>query len=95
VHQLVVLGQKLELPDGFSERSRLECYTVFGPETPTPQIQTRVLRREKDPLLRALMVEPDFTDSELAFGGEMAMRAGIAFSLGDERERDDSRWKHP
>ena len=29
-------------------------------------------------------VEPDFTDSELAFGGEMAISAGKAFSLGDE-----------
>lgn len=44
---------------------------------------TRVLRREKDSVLRAQMVEPDFTDAELDFGS-MAMRAGTAFSLGDE-----------
>jgi hypothetical protein len=86
VHQHVVLEQRLELSPGFSDKSRLECYTVFAPNTPAPQIQTRVLRREKDPVLRALMVEPDFTDSQISFGGEMAMQAGKAFSLGDEAE---------
>jgi hypothetical protein len=82
VHQHVVIQQRLELPEGFSSKSRLECYTVFAPETPTPQINTRVLRREKDATMRALMVEPDFTDSEISFG-EMAMHAGKAFNLGD------------
>lgn len=82
VHQHVVLEQRLQLPEGFSEKSRLECYTVFAPETPSPQTKTRVLRRESDPLARALMVEPDFTDAEIAFGAEMKMRAGTAFSLG-------------
>jgi hypothetical protein len=43
-----------------------------------------VLRRETNPALRAQMVEPDFTDSEIAFNGGMAMRAGTAFSLGEE-----------
>jgi hypothetical protein len=41
--------------------------------------------REKDATLRALMVEPDFTDSEISFG-EMAMHAGRAFSLGDDAD---------
>jgi hypothetical protein len=44
VHQHVVIQQRLELPEGFSSKSRLECYTVFAAETPTPQISTRVLR---------------------------------------------------
>jgi hypothetical protein len=91
VHQHVVIEQRLELPEGFSSQSRLECYTVFAPETVAPQIQTRVLRREKDAALRAWMVEPDFTDAEIAFGGEMAMRAGRAFSLGDETDEEQAR----
>lgn len=86
LHQHVVLEQRLELPRGFSEKSRLECYTVFAEETAWPQITTRVLRGETNPVLRALMVEPDFTDSELPFGGVMAMRAGKAFSLGEDTE---------
>ncbi|MCL4789334.1 MAG: hypothetical protein KJ070_21485 [Verrucomicrobia bacterium] len=86
VHQHVVLEQKLELPEDFSDNSRLECYTVFDAATPWPQMTTRVLRREKDPLVRAQMVEPDFMDSEIAFGGGMGMRTGKAFSWGDETE---------
>ena len=84
-HQHVVLEQRLELPAGFSDRSRVECYTEFAPNTPWPQIETRVLRREKDPVLRAQMVEPDFTDSRISFG-EMSMGSGIAFTLGDATE---------
>jgi hypothetical protein len=37
VHQHVVLEQKLELPEGFSDRSRLECYT--------PSIRPRLGRK--------------------------------------------------
>jgi hypothetical protein len=85
LHQHVVLEQRLRLPDNFSDRSRLECYTEFASDTPLPRITSRLLRREKDPLLRAQMVEPDFTDSELDFG-EMAMGAGTAFTLGDTAE---------
>jgi hypothetical protein len=81
----VVLEQKLELPEGFSDRSRLECYTAFDQATAWPQITTRVLQREKDPVMRAQMLEPDFTDAELDFGS-MAMRAGTAFALGEEAE---------
>jgi len=84
-HQHVVLEQRLQLPEGFSDKSRLELYTEFAPNTPLPRIDTRVLRREKDPLVRAQMVEPDFTDSALDFG-EMAMRNGTAFALGDAAE---------
>ncbi len=87
VHQHAVIEQSLELPEGFSDKSRLECYTAFDPATPWPQVTTRVLRREEDPVLRAQMVEPDFTDSELTFASGMAMRAGTAFSLGEEAER--------
>ncbi|MCL4790254.1 MAG: hypothetical protein KJ070_26310 [Verrucomicrobia bacterium] len=86
VHQHVVLEQRLELPEGFSDQNRLECYTVFAADTPQPRITTRVLRGERDARLRALMVEPDFTDSEISFGESMAMRAGRAFSLGDEAQ---------
>lgn len=91
VHQHVVLEQRLALPESFSDRSRLECYTVFDATTPGPQVTTRVLRRENDPLLRSLMVEPDFTDSELSFGGSMAIRAGKAFSLEDEAKANSIR----
>lgn len=37
------------------------------------------------------MVEPDFTDAELSFGVEMAMRAGKAFSLGTGDEETPER----
>jgi hypothetical protein len=87
VHQHVVLEQRLELPEGFSDRSRLECYTVFAAETPWPQVTTRLLRREESPLLRTLMVEPDFTDSELDFGS-MAMGMGKAFALNAQGDKD-------
>lgn len=87
LHQYVALEQRLQLPAGFSDRTRLEFYTEFAPNTPLPRITLQVLRHEKKPALRAQMVEPDFMDSHLDFG-QMAMGAGLAFVVGntaDER----------
>jgi hypothetical protein len=69
------------LPEGFSDKSRLELYTEFHPDTPQPQVTRRFLRRESDPLVRAAMVEPDWVDTSLDFG-EMKVGLGKAFSLG-------------
>jgi len=80
-HQHVVLEQSLTLPPGFSDKTRLECYTEFAPETVMPRAKRRVLRAEQDPLTRAGMAEPDFTDDELGFGS-LSMRAGTVFELG-------------
>jgi len=85
LHQHVVLEQRLQLPPDFSDRTRLEFYTEFAANTSPPRVETRVLWREDDPVLRAQMVEPDFLDSHLDFGG-MAMGAGAAFTLGNAAE---------
>ena len=67
---------------GFSEKSRLELYTEFVPETPQPVQTARVLRGESDPRLRQAMVEPDFTDHFVDFGA-YKMPSGFAFELPD------------
>jgi hypothetical protein len=81
--QEILLEQQLELPPGFSERSRLECYTVFAPNTPAPLQTTRVLRKEADFPRRARMVEPDLTDTHLDFG-QMRIKLGKCFLSGAE-----------
>ncbi len=65
---------------GLSDKSRLELYTEFVPETPQPVQTARVLSRESDPALRQAMVEPDFTDHLLDFGS-YKMGSGVAFEL--------------
>ena len=63
---------------GLSERSRLELYTEFRPETPTPRQTVVMLRAESDPQVRQAMVEPDLTDRLIDFGA-YKMGTGLAF----------------
>lgn len=42
-HQHVVLEERLALPAGFSDKSRLEFYTEFAADTPALRLETRVL----------------------------------------------------
>lgn len=65
---------------GLSDQSRLEMYTEFAPETASPTVTERVLRVEGDPALRNRMVEADFKDQILDFGG-YHMATGTAFAL--------------
>jgi len=68
---------------GFSDKTRFELFSEWVGDTPLPQIETRVLQREKDPTARQQMVEPDFTDSTLSFGtGKLRMAQGRAFTTG-------------
>ncbi|PYI88952.1 MAG: hypothetical protein DME26_02480, partial [Verrucomicrobia bacterium] len=77
------------LPDlralGFSEKSRVEFYTEFHPQTPAPSKTTRVVRSESDLAVRAQMVAPDWTDTTLNFG-EMQIGRGAAFAVGANRQ---------
>jgi hypothetical protein len=75
-----------QLPDpqeafGFSSRSRLEMFTELLGETPVPQQESRVIRRELSPELRTASFEPDFLDAVLNFGG-VRMAEGRAFATG-------------
>ena len=45
----VILREAPALPAGFSDRTRLEIYTEFTPDTPAPKIDVRFLRQETDP----------------------------------------------
>ena len=74
----VVLHEAPALPAGFSDRTRLEVYTEFTPDTPAPKIDVRFVRQEQDPAARANAVEPDFTDDWLTFGKSGLTRAGKA-----------------
>ena len=65
---------------GLSDKSHLELYTEFAPETPQPVQTARVLNRESDAVLRQAMVEPDFTDHLIDFGA-YKMCNGLAFEL--------------
>jgi hypothetical protein len=78
--QDLLLEERLALPAGFSERSRLELYTEFDAVTPPPVATVRVLRRETDPVVRALMAEPDLTDTTLQFG-DVYIGPGRAYAL--------------
>ncbi len=89
-HQHVVLEQKLRLPEGFSDKTQLEFYTAFANDTPQPQIETRVLRAETNPTLRALMVEPDLTDSWLEEVASAALASRAASVAAVERALEDS-----
>lgn len=73
---------------GLSDDARLEMYTEFHPETADPVATRRLLREEKDPAMRLKVVEPDFADDVLDFGGYQ-MGTGAAFSL--DRVEDSSR----
>jgi hypothetical protein len=59
--------------------TRLEVWTEFI-EAPAPIKTAVVLKREEDPLLRQLMIEPDLIDERLSFGA-LSIRGGQAFSL--------------
>jgi hypothetical protein len=78
--QDLLLEERFALPGGFSERSRLELYTEFDAATPPPVATVRVLRRETDPMVRALMAEPDLTDTTLQFG-DVYIGPGRAYAL--------------
>ena len=66
---------------GLSPGSRLELFTEFVGETPTPVLEQHVLSRETDAAKRSQMVEPDFTDAVLDFG-PLRMGPGRAFLTG-------------
>src|SRR5439155_12613242 len=58
--------------------SRIEVWTEFF-APPTPEIQTVVLSEVEDPIARAGMVEPDFTEQSLSFG-QVQLGTGKAFA---------------
>ena len=84
----VILREAPALPAGFSDRTRLEIYTEFTPDTPAPKIDARFLRQETDPATRAQAVEPDFTDEWLTFGRKTMFVPGRAFAV-DGSATDD------
>lgn len=63
---------------GMGSRARVEVITEIM-QSPTPTKQTRILRAEKNPLLRSQMVEPDLVDESLVFSEQMRMPLGYAF----------------
>ena len=77
----VVLHEAPVLPAGFSDRTRLEVYTEFTPDTPAPKIEARFLRQEPDPKAHASATEPDFTDESLTFGQKTTFVPGRAFAV--------------
>ena len=44
----IILREAPTLPEGFSERTWLEIYTEFAPDTPEPTIDVRFMRQETD-----------------------------------------------
>ena len=84
----VILREAPTLPAGFSDRTRLEVYTEFTPDTPMPKIDVRFLRQETDPAARANAAEPDFTDEWLNFGTATTFVPGRAFAV-DGSATDD------
>ena len=91
-HQDVLLHEAPAAPAQFnlSDRSRLEVMTEWRPDIAEPQKTQRVLGVETNETLRASMTEPEFTDESLAFGAEMTMGTGRAFTLpgGTEPQSD-------
>jgi hypothetical protein len=79
-----------QLPRGFSPKnygmdpatSRIEAWTEFF-NPPAADIQTVTLSEEQNPVSRAMMAQPDFTDQRLGFG-EMYIGQGQAFSISDD-----------
>ena len=61
--------------------TRLEVYTEFL-DPPTPSKSVSVIKQEFDPVLRAMMFEPDLVDERLDFG-VMFIGTGDAFALDD------------
>jgi hypothetical protein len=83
---LLLHAQPPPPPPSFSPRTRLELFTEFVGDTPTPRLQQRVLQQEQDAALRGQMVEPDFADSTLDFGA-ISMGPGRAFLAGTNAQR--------
>lgn len=67
---------------GLSPRSRLEMFTEFLADTPSPTLTQKVLVRESDEAVRATMAEPDLSDSSINFG-KIIIGPGKAFSTGE------------
>jgi hypothetical protein len=94
LEQDVILRERVPAPEllGLTAAStRLQVMTEFF-DAPAPQTRQQVLRSLPDPRIRALMVEPDFLDEELSFGG-MQLQQGRAFylenALGKRPERHE------
>lgn len=91
-HQDVLLHEAPAAPGNFnlSDRSRLEVMTEWRPDIAEPQKTQRILNVETNEALRSTMAEPEFVDESLAFGLEMTMGAGRAFTLpgGSESQPD-------
>ena len=76
-----------QLPRDFSPKAwgmdpattRMEIWTEFF-DPPAPEIQTAMLSETDDPVARAGMAEPDFTDQSLNFGKVQIGSGGKAFA---------------
>jgi hypothetical protein len=81
---------------GLTSAARLEMLTeqLAGA---TPAAQEMIISRETDPARRAAMLQPDFTDSILKFGGTngMKMGRGKAFGTGNLTNSTIASIKHP
>ncbi len=87
-HQDILLHEAPAAPSRFnlSDRLRLEVMTEWQPHIVEPQKTRRVLSVETNQTLRSVMAEAEFADESLAFGAEMTMGAGGAFTLFNEGE---------
>ena len=84
--QWVLLRENPPQPEDYqipSRFARLEVWTEWL-EAPEPVKRLQVLRAEKDPALRAAMVDPDLRDEELHYGS-MFMGSGAAFPLENDK----------
>jgi hypothetical protein len=95
VMQMIVLRENIAGPEeyGLSDQSRLEVITEFL-NAPQPVRSISVLKGEPDPVKRASMVEPDFSDQQLQFG-QYVMPAGVAFATreGASKYRVGKHWQ--
>lgn len=86
--QEVVVRSRLPDPGAFGldpDHTRVEVVTEFL-EAPEPVKERVIVDAEPDPVVRATLVEPDWTDDRLEFGAYW-MGPGRAFALGAEEDR--------
>ncbi|HKQ39002.1 MAG TPA: Ig-like domain-containing protein, partial [Verrucomicrobiae bacterium] len=72
---------------GMSSYARLELFSEILADVVWPQISDRTLSSEKESEQRKVMIEPEFTDSTLTFGGGLRMGPGRAFDLQEPHGR--------
>src|SRR6266849_1384358 len=85
LEQDLILREQPPSPEQFGLNpgtTSIQVWTEFF-RPPAPQVSTRAVYQEPDPLARQAMVVPDLLDEDLGFEAS-EIRQGIAFTIGDD-----------